>query len=385
MANLFIVHTPLCFFVAQNIIRQENLKDNILLIRNLEDSDGFDDGYKLLKINELWSLEYTLTDSRQWKDKTIRTSLIYIRNERKLMRIIKRHNVQKVFLGNVNDLRFRLAFLRFKSMGIDVAVYEEGLSHYILQTYLSNRKVVLGSILFDAFIQFPSIRLGYLKYSTMSITEFMSNMISVRYNILPQQNPIPEDRPLRIKKEYSKELRKKVSETIKWLEDKNPDGKKLVLYASQPLFGRGFICDPIIRKVILDKLESLRTYLADKLVVIKYHPRETVEEQAIVQNLFKEKDIDFCVMDTPRSIPLEVYLQSISFDRLIAYNSSSVAYSGYAYEYAPVTFYVQDYKLALEREEVLDNRENFILETVGELKYFDFFLNNQIHTYDATV
>lgn len=372
MANLFVVHTPLCFFVAQNIIHQEGLKNNILLIRNLEDSFGFDEGYKLLKIDDFWDKEYVVIDSRKWKKHPIKTSNIYIKNERTMMRIVREHDVTSVYLGNVNDIRYRLEFLRFKSMNIKISNYEEGLSHYILQTYLSNQKIIVGSLFFDFLINFPRINWGYLRYFKMSIPEFMESMITTRFNILPQIHSLPCDVRLRVVRNYSESLFQKVEETREWLQNVNPNNLKTVLYASQPLFGRGFICDPVIKKVICDTLDSMKEYLSDKLVVIKYHPRETKTEQAIVEEIFRERNIRYCVMKTHKAIPLEVYLQSITFDRLIAFNSSCVAYSGYAYNFIPRRFYIQDYQRAIENEETLMNRENYILETKGVVEYFEF-------------
>lgn len=372
MANLFVVHTPLCFFVAQNIIQQEGLKNNILLIRNLEDSSGFDEGYKLLKLKNLWDKEYVVTDSRQWKKHPIRTSSIYIRNERTVMRIIRDNDVTAAYLGNVNDLRYRLELLRYKSMNINVSIYEEGLSHYVLQTYLSNKKIIFGSLLFDFLIRLPRINLSYLRYLKMSIPEFIASMITTRFNILPQAHGLPCDVSLRVVRNYSESLSQKVEETREWLQNVTPDDMKTVLYASQPLFGRGFIYDPVIRRVICDVLDSMKEYLSDKLVVIKYHPRETKSEQTIVEEIFRERGIRYCVMNTHRAIPLEVYLQSITFDRLIAFNSSCVAYSGYAYNFIPRRFYIQDYQRAIENEETLMNRENYILETKGVVEYFEF-------------
>lgn len=375
MANLFVVHTPLCLFVAQNIIRQENLKDNILLIRKHEDSKGFDEGYRLLKIPEYWSDARTLEDSRKWKSNPIKTSITYISNERKLMRLIKELHVTQIFYGDLNDLRYRLEFLRMKSLGIRVSLYEEGMSHYIIQEYLSNKKIVYASILFDSLIRFPILCLSYLKYRNLEIFDFIQKIISTRYSILPQMNPTPMDKVLKIKKNYSQELSRVIETTRKSLEEININNAELVLYASQPLFNRPHVCDHIIKQVISNVLCSKKEFLKDKLIVIKHHPRETQKDKIEIQRIFKDNGLNYCVLQTHQAVPLEVFLQSIRFNSLIAYSSSCIAYSGYSYEYAPVILFIQDYKKALEKEEGLENRDNFILETVGFVKYFDF-LNN---------
>ena len=41
MANLFFIHTPLQLMIAQMIIKQENLKDNVMLCGYVDDNRHF--------------------------------------------------------------------------------------------------------------------------------------------------------------------------------------------------------------------------------------------------------------------------------------------------------------------------------------------------------
>ena len=50
MGNLFVVFTPLQLFVSQQIIRQEKLKNNVVI---LGWSSQFSDAYEMMYIEEL--------------------------------------------------------------------------------------------------------------------------------------------------------------------------------------------------------------------------------------------------------------------------------------------------------------------------------------------
>lgn len=370
MANLFFVHTPLCLFVAQNIIIQENCTHNILFIRNVEDSEGFSEAYNMLLIDSLWENHYAVTDSRKWKKSTIRTLLTFIKNERYIQKIIKTHNIEKIYFANINDLRYRLEFLRIARMGIESCVYEEGLSHYIRQIYINYKKVIIGSLFLDFFILFPRLSLSYLKYLRQPEMTLLNDVIKKRFNILPQKEVMQFDEPLRITKGISFKLHNNVDELKQQLTKQNGSVSNLVLYASQPLFNRGFICDKVLYDVIDNLLESLKNNFVKKTVVIKFHPRETIEEQKIIKDLFQKHNINYLILETHRSIPLEVYLQNIPFDLLISFNSSCVAYDGYVYQYREKNLFIKDYMDALLALPELDNK--YLIEVSGIVDYLEY-------------
>ena len=54
MGNLFFVFTPLQLFVAQQIIRQEELKDCILVESFVKDNRHFLEVYDMMLIKGLW-------------------------------------------------------------------------------------------------------------------------------------------------------------------------------------------------------------------------------------------------------------------------------------------------------------------------------------------
>ena len=63
MGNLFVVFTPLQLFVSQQIIRQEKLKNNVVI---LGWSSQFSDAYEMMYIEELWDNKIFIEDINRW-------------------------------------------------------------------------------------------------------------------------------------------------------------------------------------------------------------------------------------------------------------------------------------------------------------------------------
>ena len=63
MGNLFVVFTPLQLFVSQQIIRQEKLKNNVVI---LGWSSQFSDAYEMMYIEELWDNKIFIEDNNRW-------------------------------------------------------------------------------------------------------------------------------------------------------------------------------------------------------------------------------------------------------------------------------------------------------------------------------
>ena len=68
MGNLFVVFTPLQLFVSQQIIRQEKLKNNVVI---LGWSSQFSDAYEMMYIEELWDNKSFIEDESQISESTL--------------------------------------------------------------------------------------------------------------------------------------------------------------------------------------------------------------------------------------------------------------------------------------------------------------------------
>lgn len=66
MGNLFIVFTPLQLFVSQQIIRQENLKNNVVIFGWY--NTKFKDVFEMMYIAELWKDKYIIENIGGWYD-----------------------------------------------------------------------------------------------------------------------------------------------------------------------------------------------------------------------------------------------------------------------------------------------------------------------------
>ena len=62
MANLFFIHTPLQLMIAQMIIEQEKLKDNVMLCGYVDDNRHFLQLYDLIRIDEMWKAMELMED-----------------------------------------------------------------------------------------------------------------------------------------------------------------------------------------------------------------------------------------------------------------------------------------------------------------------------------
>ena len=57
MANLFIAFTPFQLFVAQQIVNQEELSDNILIEGYVGNNSHFYDIYDMMEMDNFWKKE----------------------------------------------------------------------------------------------------------------------------------------------------------------------------------------------------------------------------------------------------------------------------------------------------------------------------------------
>ena len=62
MANLFFIHTPLELLIAQQIINQEKLTDNVMLCGYVGENKHFLDTYRLTIIPSMWMESVLMPD-----------------------------------------------------------------------------------------------------------------------------------------------------------------------------------------------------------------------------------------------------------------------------------------------------------------------------------
>ena len=136
MANLFFIHTPLQLMIAQQIIRQESLQDNVMLYGYVDDNIHFLDIYDLTTIDELWNKKVAFPQVARWaiisRHHLWRDCKRTLRNFRLLGKIIKKHDVDTLYIGDMWNNSCQLSAMAFHRKGLKICFYEEGNGHYIL-------------------------------------------------------------------------------------------------------------------------------------------------------------------------------------------------------------------------------------------------------------
>ena len=114
MGNLFFVFTPLQLFVAQQIIRQEKLQNNVLLegYRSL-----FKDAYNMMRLDDLWRNVIPFQDLAIWNGGRVRSwkqvKQTYS-NYKRIKVILEENQIDTIYLGEVLNQACRFTDVVFR-------------------------------------------------------------------------------------------------------------------------------------------------------------------------------------------------------------------------------------------------------------------------------
>lgn len=93
------MYTPFQFFVAQQIVSQEKLRDSVAVVGYVGNNAHFLDIYEFMNLEKLWKKKYVMTDLPHWDGLTTRT-LNDVRkaysNYTKLKSIAKDNNIDSI-------------------------------------------------------------------------------------------------------------------------------------------------------------------------------------------------------------------------------------------------------------------------------------------------
>ena len=97
MANLFFIHTPLELLIAQQIINQEKLTDNVMLCGYVGEDKHFLDTYRLTIIPSMWMESVLMPDVAGWaaieKRHLLKTALRAFRRYKEICSLLKAHRI----------------------------------------------------------------------------------------------------------------------------------------------------------------------------------------------------------------------------------------------------------------------------------------------------
>lgn len=350
MANLFFVYTPFQLYVAQEIITQEHLQNNILLKGYVGNNSSFLEVFDYLKVEELWAHEYLLTNLGGWFSVDLRRPLISMKSIKRdydtILKIIKVHQVKVIYYGDIDNTSARLSSRIFSEQGVKIRFYEEGASHYDLLDVggvLSHRPLIARfyQLFFDLFLYIPLFgqRLGYTAFVKASSIDELD--IDARFSIIPKYHKC-FDRQLRCTGVMGAKAVEYIKEECERLilNDK-------ILFLDQPIYEIVQGSQSLYIQTIREYFSTLPQGIA---VVVMYHPRETPEIKQMIESVFQDLSLDYIVISKDINLPAEFYLQQIEFKNVVNFYTSSALYNGYLFKEVPFKYLIMEfYEKCLEQ------------------------------------
>lgn len=329
MANLFFIHTPLQLMMAQMIIRQEGLEHNIMAYGYFGNPQ-FLDIYSYQLVPGMWQKRYAFPKISEWAFVTISTRFFRNlvdgwKNTRLLKRIIRENNIDHVFMGDINNVCYKLAAVWLNKQGIKVSFFEEGSSHYTEQSPFRRpwAKALIPYVLSDALLYRPLFGMGWAKYVFRENYPIARLPIHSRYSVVPAFHE-KFDRQLKAECIVSDKMRKLIKEETRGMK---AEGGTLVL--TSPIY------EAVMGKQSKLYIETLSDYFRSlpkgSDIFLKYHPREKAADRKAIQRAVEDAGLRYTVLGTRVNLPAEYYLQFLHFSAIVSFYNSTIFYNGYLY------------------------------------------------------
>lgn len=330
MKALFFVYTPFQFLVAQLIVKQECLKDSVLIEGYVGNNSHFIDIYKLLRIDSLWGKSYIMPDLPHWDGLVIRNfgdvRKAYS-NFKKIKEIAQGNHVDTFFLGENKNQSIRFTAKVFSHLGYKIAFFEEGLAHYINCNQSTEKSLAfkMKVLLRDMFYYLPLYHVRFAEWRYLPGKPLDETFpMDARYSILPVY---------RGEKEHLVVPSFQFSDSLKYfmsayMEGNSKQGKRNILLLTQPLHEVYHVedFDKIYLKVIANALDD-----ASSTVYVKFHPRDTEKRRIQLLDMLSSKLINYVILSEEINLPVEVYLQYMQFDKILFFSTSTYVYNGYLF------------------------------------------------------
>ena len=333
MVNLFFIHTPLQLMIAQMIIEQEKLENNVMLCGYVDDNRHFLQLYDLIRIEKMWTAIELMEDVARWavfsRKNLFLGGLHAYRRYRYICGIIKKYQIDTLFLGDMWNVSCQLAAMSYHRKGMRICFFEEGNGHYILPyRYGMGGSLVnkVYALLMDAFYYLPlyGVKMGYVLYwkglmlkdipmdARYSVVPFYHE----KFDVLLTAKPILSEKLVKLIANEVRHVGQKVktllmtSPIYEWMGDHNKNDEDSYV------------------KTIIEYLNSMGKGIC---IHIKFHPREKVYIRRRLLMEFAKSNIDYIILGSEFNIPVEYYLQYIHYEKIIVFLSSTSFYNGYLF------------------------------------------------------
>lgn len=339
MANLFFIQTPFQLLIAQQIIYQEGLVDNIMIYGYVHNNSHFLDIYNIIKIRKFWKTSFFMSHIADW-------GIFQIRHFRKSVKltwcnvnfindVIKKSSVDWLYIGDQTNVTYILIDYLFHKR-CKIGIFEEGSGHYFMPHRKKNEKVSLKTKLhsyllcFGYYWPFLNIDLRYIKMAKGY--DLKKLYIDRRYSVVPYYYE-PFDVILSSKLQLSNALKQYIIDELGKV-----DPQKSVLLLST-------VCESNVEKDLY--LSNLNNYLLrlnmETKLYVKFHPREPENSKCQVLNIIDSYGLDYTIIGVRYNIPIEYYLQYFKFREVCCFFTSTSLYNGYLFDKTKFLFLSKDY------------------------------------------
>lgn len=328
MANLFVVFTPLQIVIAQQIIRQERLSDNLLMESWWDGYSHFKDIYDLTIINELWAKRLIYKNWACWDNEgadLFRNAIKIKKKANEIERLLLENNIDTIYLADFQNQTNRFTCVWLANQGYKIVFFEEGYSHYVPRpSWAPSKTLVHGAYekLLDVFYYQPLYHINFAEWRCYPNKDYHGLPISTRYSVIPDIHHEPYDKLLKCEPMVSPKLQEYINDELVFA-----DGKK-VLLLTDPMTE---VLQPQYRHLYFETISDALDNYREGCIVVKFHPREFLSARETTLNLIKDKGLKYSVLGQRFNIPVELYLQNCKFDEILFFNTSTYFYNGYLF------------------------------------------------------
>lgn len=328
MGNLFFVFTPLQLFVAQQIIRQERLVNNVMLKGYVSGNEHFLKVYEMMKIDELWQKEVFFDNLAKWngdKARSISDIIFTYSNFKKIKQILKENNIKTIYLGEVLNQACRFSSVVFHRQGYKIAFFEEGTSHYVDRPYTPDKTLKHRAkiLMLDTFYFVPFYGVRFAEWNSSPNRPYDELPMDVRFSIIPYHHK-PFDKMLHVEPMFSEKLKNFVLSNIK-----SEESEHRVMLMTDPL--RELMPKEYLYLYFDTIRECIEGIDDNQFLYIKFHPREIQSSRDKILEIARESSKKFKVLSDEVNICVEYYLQMFHFEKIFFFNAATYFYNGYAF------------------------------------------------------
>lgn len=345
MANLFFIHTPLQLMIAQQIIMQEKLQDNVMLCGYVDDNIHFLGIYDLTIMDELWSNRVAFPQVARWgiisRRHLLRDCRRTYRNFRLLGKIIEKHDVNTLYLGDMWNNSCQLAAMAFHRRGLKICFFEEGNGHYVMCSSYGKSGNFVNKV-YAAFIDllfyrpFIGVPYGYVHF--WKGFTFSDLKMDIRYSVVPFYHE-SFDKLITVKPAISRKLEAYMRHEVSGL-----GISAGILLMTSPLYEwQGKRYDKDENAYVRTIIEYVKSSAKGMPIHIKFHPRERDYIRERILGELAMANIDYVILGEKINIPVEYYLQYMHYDKIVYFFSSTSFYNGYLFPKVKFESILEDY------------------------------------------